>query len=35
MEPAFIAARQSIKVLAWIYTRVKKFKNPIDKSPEI
>jgi hypothetical protein len=35
MEPAFIAARQSTRVLAWIYTRGKRFKNPLDKTPEI
>jgi hypothetical protein len=35
MEPAFIAARQSTKALVWIYTREKRFKNPLDKSPEV
>jgi hypothetical protein len=28
-------ARRSTKALAWIYTVEKKFKNPLDKTPEI
>jgi hypothetical protein len=35
MEHAFIAARQSTKDLASIYTVEKKFKNPLDFFPEL
>jgi hypothetical protein len=35
MEHAFIAARLSTRAWVWIYTREKRFKNPIDKSPEV
>jgi hypothetical protein len=35
MEHAFIVIRLLTKALAWIYTREKRFKNPLDKFPEV
>jgi hypothetical protein len=35
MEHVHSAARQSTKVLEWIYIREKRFKNLLDKTPEV
>jgi hypothetical protein len=35
MELVHGVARRSIKVLVWIYTVEKRFKKPLDKTPEL
>jgi hypothetical protein len=35
MEHVHFVARWSTKVLAWIYIKEKRFKNLLDKTPEV